>query len=352
MSGLSQSLLHEGALVRDAVRALESSEKKLVLVVDESQGLRGTVTDGDVRRGLIRGLTLDDPVTAVMNTAPASADSNADRDELVRLMRSSGVAQMPLVDARGRVVAIETLVDLLQPSVRDNPVVLMAGGFGTRLRPLTEDRPKPLIRVGPKPILETLLESFVAAGFRRFYISVNYRAAMIEEHFGDGSRWDSSISYLREEAALGTAGALGLLPERPALPFIVMNGDLLTRVRFGDLLSFHEQHGAAATMCVREYENTVPYGVVELDQHRIARIVEKPTTRCFVNAGIYVLDPQVLDQVVPGQRLDMTALFERVQEAGGGTAAFPLREYWMDIGRMEDLAKAVVDFERGFPDPD
>jgi len=224
----------------------------------------------------------------------------------------------------------------------------LAGGLGSRLQPLTEDKPKPLLSVGDKPILETILESFVEQNFRRFYISVNYKADAIKEHFADGGKWNAEIRYLEEEPRLGTAGALDLIPERPELPLLVMNGDLLTRVNFQDLLDYHRDQKAEATMCVREYDFQVPFGVVEIDDHNIRSIDEKPVHRFFVNAGIYVLEPGLIDLIPKGEYFDMTDLFARALEKGYETQAFPIHEYWLDVGRIDDLDRANHDYQNGF----
>ena len=279
--------------IREALKVIDEGGIQIALVTDEEQHLQGVVTDGDIRRGILQGVDLGDPVSEVMNTSPITAHPQKDRQELLDTMQSRRIHQLPLVDADGRVVGIEVLDDLLNPESRSNPVVLMAGGLGTRLRPLTNDCPKPLLEVGDKPILETILESFTTYGFRRFFLSVNYKSDMIEDYFGDGSDWGVEITYIHEEKRLGTAGPLSLLPERPEESVLVMNGDLLTKLNFAHLLEFHRKHNSAATMCVREYEMQVPYGVIEAADHRIKKIEEKPINRYFVNAGIYVLEPDV-----------------------------------------------------------
>jgi NDP-sugar pyrophosphorylase family protein len=227
-------------------------------------------------------------------------------------------------------------------------VVLMAGGMGRRLHPITCDCPKPLIQVGNKPILETILENFIAHGFRRFYISVNYKAEMIKKHFGDGGRWGVEIRYIDEEFALGTAGPLGCLPERSAAPIIVMNGDILTQVNFHQLLAFHAEHRSKATMCVREYDFQIPYGVINLQHHRLVDIEEKPVQRFFVNAGIYALEPEVISMIPKNKHCDMPGLFKEVLQQGYETAAFPVREYWMDVGRIDDLERAKLEYSEVF----
>jgi NDP-sugar pyrophosphorylase family protein len=224
-------------------------------------------------------------------------------------------------------------------------VVIMAGGLGTRLTPITDEKSKPMVHVGPRPILETILDNCREHGFKNFYLSVNYKADMVKDYFGDGSRWDVSIRYLEESQRLGTAGPLSLLPKRPVKPFLVMNGDLLTKINLRQLLDFHAEHTAKATICVREYDFQVPYGVVRIKDHYVLSVDEKPVHRFFVNAGIYALDPDTLDLIPSDTLFDMTSLFQRLIEKSYQTAAFPIREYWLDIGRLNDLERAQVDYD-------
>ena len=321
---------------------------QVAIIADEQDRLQGVVTDGDIRRGILEDLDLDTPVSSVMNEEPITARPQEDRESLIDTMRARRVHQIPLVDRDGRVVGIEVLDDLLEPEARPNPVVLMAGGLGTRLRPLTEDCPKPLLEVGDKPILETILEGFIAHGFHRFYVSVNYKAGMIEDYFGDGSDWGVDICYVHEEERLGTAGPLSLFPERPSESMIVMNGDLLTKLNYAHLLDFHREHGATATMCVREHEMQVPYGVIETDDQYMESIEEKPTERNFVNAGIYVLEPETLDYVPENEFFDMPDLFKRLIDRGKSATVFPVREYWQDVGRKEDFHRVNGEYEEVF----
>lgn len=334
--------------IREAIRIIDQGALKIALVVDEASRLVGTVSDGDIRRGILKGCDLENPVHQIMNTSPSVAGKNDGREKILALMRQKQIYQIPLVDGDGVLVGLEVIDTILAPPQRNNWVVLMAGGLGTRLKQLTADTPKPLLKVGDKPILETILGNFIEHGFNRFFISVNFKSEMIEEYFGDGSRWGVQIDYLREDKKLGTAGALGLLPEKPSVPVFVMNGDLLTKVNFQQLLDFHIEHNSAATMCVREYDFQVPYGVVKLDQHRILSIEEKPIQRFFVNAGIYVLQPEVLDLIPSGLPLDMPSLFDKLIEIEKETAVFPVREYWLDIGRMSDFERANGEFDRVF----
>lgn len=334
--------------IRETLEVIDNGSVQVAIIVDDQDCLRGIATDGDIRRGILRDIDLDASVASVMNENPITARPQEDCQSLIETMRARRIHQIPLVDAEGQVAGIEVLDDLLEPEAQSNPVVLMAGGLGTRLRPLTEDRPKPMLEVGNKPILETILEGFTAYGFRRFYLSVNYKAEMIEDYFGDGSAWGVDITYLQEEKRLGTAGPLSLLPERPQETMIVMNGDLLTKLNFTNLLDFHRKHGVAATMCVREHETQVPYGVIETNDQYMEGITEKPTERYFVNAGIYVMEPETLDHVPQDQFLDMPDLFENLLEAGKEVAVFPVREYWQDVGREEDFHRVNGEYDEVF----
>jgi len=283
-----------------------------------------------------------------MHLRPIVGFESQPREVLFSLMRLNQIRQLPLVDPTGHIVGLEVLEDLLQPVDRPNPVVLMAGGLGTRLSPLTDACPKSMLEVGGRPILETILLNFLEHGFRHFYISVNHKADVISSYFGDGSRWNVIIEYVRESNRLGTAGALGLLPRRPDSPLVVMNGDVLTKVDMNALLEFHAQHSADATMCVREFEFQVPYGVVRVNAQEILSIEEKPIQRYFVNAGIYVFQPRVLDLIEPETPLNMNELFERIIATRWRTAVFPLREYWVDIGQHTDFTRANGEFSMVF----
>ncbi len=321
---------------------------QVALVVNEQEQLQGVATDGDIRRGILDEIDLDAPVRTVMNEDPVTARPQEDWQSLIDRMRARRVHQIPVVDDDGRMARIEVLDDLLDPDARSNPIVLMAGGLGTRLRPLTEDCPKPLLEVGEQPILETILEGFIAHGFHRFYISVNYMSGMIEDYFGDGSDWDVDITYLHEQKRLGTAGPLSLLPERPEETVIVMNGDLLTKLNFAHLLNFHHEHESTATMCVREHETQVPYGVIETEEQFMTGLEEKPTERYFVNAGIYALEPETLNLIPDGEFFDMTELFEQLVEQKQSVTVFPVREYWQDVGQKEDFRRVNGEYEEVF----
>lgn len=332
-----------------AIEVLNNESLRIVLVVDDEGTLLGTITDGDVRRGLINHLTMDAKLSDFMHREPTVATVDESRDAILMKMKKLDLLQIPILDNERKVVGLETLQHLLEKVRYDNPVFLMAGGFGKRLSPLTDHTPKPLLKVGSKPILETILEQFISAGFHDFYISTHYKAEMVREHFGDGSQWDVSIKYIHEKEPLGTAGALGLLPEDlPELPILMMNSDLLTKIDFEHLLNFHMEHDSDATMCVREYDFQVPYGVIKAQEHRITNIVEKPVHKFFVNAGIYVLSPSIVASVEGTTYLDMPHMLEASIKKGSHVNMFPVHEYWLDIGQMEQFDQAQQDLSELF----
>jgi len=330
--------------IRAALQTINDSALQIALVVDDKMKLLGTVTDGDVRRGILRGLSLEHPVKDVMNSNPVVVTDDKSQEDIIALMRHKKLRHIPVVDKYGRLVELFMLEELMYPSVKENPVIIMVGGMGTRLRPLTETIPKPMLDVGGKPLLETIIRNVSQYGFRNFYLAVNYKKEMIMDYFGDGERFGVNINYLEEERPLGTAGALSLLPQKPTQPFIVMNGDLLTKVHFAQLLDFHLEHQAIATMCVRGYEYQVPYGVVKFENYRFQSIEEKPVHRYFVNAGIYVLDPLALEWIPAQSFVDMPDLFQTLATTSHYVAVFPVREYWLDIGRMDDYMRAQEEY--------
>ncbi|EPM5584816.1 nucleotidyltransferase family protein [Vibrio vulnificus] len=340
-----KTLIREQNTVKQALEIINNEALRVALVVDNNQHLVGVVTDGDIRRGLLKNLTLAEPVSLVMNLSPTIAKMGTRREDLIELMEKKGILSIPLLDEAGKVVGLETLHGALHRPKYQNPVFLMAGGFGTRLRPLTDNCPKPMLRIGNKPILETVIRSFIKAGFVNFYISTHYMPELIHAHFGDGSEFGVNITYVHEESPLGTGGALGLLPnDLPKdLPLIMMNGDVLTKVDFQRLLDFHVSHDADATMCVREYDYQIPYGVINGEGNKITSMVEKPIQRFFVNAGIYVVSPRVIQSVPENHRIDMPTLLEQHMQERNNVLMFPIHEYWLDIGRMDDFNRAQAD---------
>ena len=330
----------------ETMQIIDASSLQFAIVVDDEQHLLGTVTDGDIRRGILRGEGLDVAIEEVMNATPITALAGQKSYKYKQLMQKKKLKQLPIVDSKHKLIDVLFLDKWQSVSENNNSVVLMLGGLGTRLRPLTNDVPKPMLKVGNKPIVETIVDSFKQHGYTKFIFSVNYKKEMIQDYFQGGNDFGITIDYVEEQKRMGTAGALSLLKERPTAPFFVMNGDLLTQINFDQLMQFHEEHKAIATMCVREYEFQIPYGVIETDGASLINIKEKPVHRSFINAGIYVLSPEALDFIPQDEFYDMPTLFEQLMAAGKRTAAFPIHEYWLDIGQMDDFYRANEEFGR------
>lgn len=325
----------------DAIAQMDQQGRRSLVVADSQRFLLGTVSDGDVRRSLLKGVSLSSPVSSIMQKEPRVAQADWSKTRLLSCMERFQLLLLPVVANDRRLVSIEFLYDLLQKPKLDNVVCLMAGGFGTRLRPLTESCPKPMLKLGDKPILELIMLRFIQAGFHRFFISTHYMPEQIMTHFEDGSKWGVTIDYLHETKPLGTAGALGLLPQETlSEPVFVMNGDLLTDIDFLQLLSFHEEQGGEATVCVRQFDYQLPYGVVSTEGHRITSIVEKPVYKYFVNAGIYLLEPDFIGQVKLGEQIDMPTLLSARLQQGQQVNHFQVEQDWIDIGRLDDFKKA------------
>ncbi len=332
-----KTLLPLGSTLQEAIRCLDLAALQLAIVVDSDGGLVGTITDGDIRRGLLRGLGLADSIDTIIFRDPVVAPPQLGREAVLRLMRANQILQLPIVDENRRVIGLHLLESLITPSRRPNLMVIMAGGQGIRLRPHTENCPKPLLVVGGKPMLEHIIIGAKAEGFQHFILAVHYLGNMIEEYCGDGSRWNVHIDYLREESPLGTAGAISLLSPRPEAPFVVSNGDVLTDINYGEMLDFHCRYGASATMAVRMHEWQHPFGVVRTKGVDIIGFEEKPVVRNHINAGVYVLEPDVFDALEVGERCDMPTLFSRLLDGSTRTIVYPMHEPWMDVGRPEDF---------------
>ena len=348
MKDWTKAIVSPDASISEAIQAIDRGGIQIAFVVDEDRRLIGVLTDGDVRRGLLNNFSLEDSVAEVMNARPQTASVNESQDAVLHKMQQYHIRQIPRLDADGRICDIVVHDDLVQPGPLPNWAFLMAGGLGSRLRPLTDNIPKPMLKVGDRPIIETALLNLIGSGFNRFYVSVNYKADIITDFLGDGSKWNVEIRYIREKERLGTAGALSLIPESLDEPILVTNSDLLTTLDFSHLLDFHVQQKASATMCVRQHQIQVPYGVVQTDQFAIQNIEEKPFYRFFINAGIYLLDPGILNHIPKNKYFDMPELFEILVSSGYKTAAFPLREYWRDVGRLTDYQEANGEFTEVF----
>lgn len=345
---LAQSLIGPDTSIHTLIERFTAWTVQIGLIVDPQRKLIGTVTDGDIRRGLLRGIPTDAPVRTIMNPAPRTIRFGEPRGDVLAFMRREKIKHIPVIDFAGRAVDLITIDTLLAPHEQPYRVVLMAGGQGLRLRPLTEHTPKPMLDVGGRPILETIMRRLADSGFSEFHISVNYRADVIRNHFGDGAALNVDVSYIDEDLPLGTAGPLAKLPRDTCEPVLVMNGDILSKIDPVQMIDFHRENGAAATMAVRSYEVQVPYGVVDIDDHEIRGLREKPVTRHFINAGIYVLGPEALELVPADRAFDMPDLFEACRKDGLSTLAYPVQEYWVDIGQLDDYRRANDEFATTF----
>lgn len=352
MDNLEQILIQPNATVREAMVAISCGVAGIALLVDEERNLIGTVTDGDVRRAILDGVDLDAPVTILLRYHPGArwnptvAPVGTERDELLRLMQTESLRHIPLLDGEGRVVDLVLLSELVEQPRLPLSAVVMAGGYGIRLRPLTKNVPKPMLPVGDRPLMEWTIEQLRAIGIRHVNVTTHYKPEIIVEHFGDGRQFGVEINYVNEERPLGTAGALGLM-EVPQEPLLVINGDILTELNFQAMFDFHQEHEANMTVGVRRYELQVPYGVVETKGVEISYLVEKPSFGFFVNAGIYLLEPTVHRYIPNGRRFDMTDLIERLLADGQKVVSFPIQEYWLDIGQHADYEQAQDDLRNG-----
>lgn len=347
MRNWQRALIGPEATFRDALVSIDSTGAGMALVVDADNRLLGVLSDGDLRRALIRGAGLEDTALTGANREPFCIDQHQDRAATLTMLRAQGLRQLPVLDADRRVVGLTTVSDFLNIPIRSNPVVIMAGGKGERLAELTRDTPKPMLKVGPRPILDTIVRNLAGQGFRNFWLAVNYKAEQIERHFGDGSALGLDIRYLREARPLGTCGALALLPAQEQ-PLIVTNGDVLAKVDYGHVLESHLEAGADATVVVRDYEMQVPFGVVNAEEGRILRIDEKPTQSYTISAGAYVLSPSALRMIPEEAYRDMPVLIADLIAAGMKVRQQPAEGYWIDIGRPPDYAQANADFGEMF----
>ena len=335
-----KAVLPAHVTIWQAIRNLDEIAIKIVLITDDTGVLVGTISDGDIRRGLLKGLDLNSPVDRVIHRNALVVPPELEWDLVMQLMVANKIQQIPVVDDQHRVIGLHLWDEITTTPTLPNLMVIMAGGMGTRLRPHTEKCPKPLLPVDGKPMLEHIIDRAKLEGFQNFILSIHYLGDMIESHFGNGERLGVRIDYLREESPLGTAGALSLLYPLPGAPFVVTNGDVITDIRYAELLDFHTRHAATATMAVRTYEWQHPFGVVQTRGVDIAGFEEKPITRSRINAGVYVLDPAALSVLTANVPCDMPTLFERLQAKSKRTVAYPMHEPWLDVGRPDDLYQA------------
>ena len=354
-------IVDESATIADVIRKLNKNQRQIVCVVDDTRRLLGVVGDGDIRRKLLDGITVNDCVTQVINRRPLTSHEDTSTPEILAFLRHNKISQIPIVDEQGILVGLVTQRTLLEAEVHDNWIVILAGGLGTRLFPLTKDTPKPLLPVNGRPIIEIVTRNFASAGFWKFFVSVNYLGEQIKSHLGDGSQMNVSIKYLDETERTGTAGSLALLPERPDRPFFVMNADILTSIDLEAMLRAHEATRPLITVGSRLYEQTVDFGVLvavgyadgfrRTSGNRVVRLEEKPVERYQINAGIYVLEPRVLDFIGSGPRfVNMTDVIDYALSSGEVVQSFPIHEYWRDIGRPDDLKQASQEYSEVFRD--
>jgi dTDP-glucose pyrophosphorylase len=338
------------AKIKDVINLLDKVALKLVLITDKSNSLIGTISDGDVRRGLLRGLELNDSIESIINKIPTVVSPEINRKTVLDLMVTNKVQQIPIINEKNQVIGLHLWDELNAQVIYPNIMVIMAGGKGTRLHPHTINCPKPLLPIAGKPILEHIINRAKNQGFTNFVLAIHYLGHMIEDYFGEGDRLGVKIQYLRENSPLGTAGALSLFNPKPDSSFIITNGDVVTDINYVELLNFHQQNSASATIAVRGYEWQNPFGVVKTQGLELIGFEEKPVTRSQVNAGIYVLEPWTLSLLEKSVQLDMPTLLERLREKSKRVIAFPVHESWLDIGKLEDFNKLSVNPKVGFDD--
>lgn len=333
--------------IKKALKIISDGGIKIAIVVDKQGKLVGTLTDGDIRRGFLKGLNINSSIKSVVFKKPIIAKKSDSRHKLLKLALSKKIYQIPVIDKNEKVISVHVLEELIKPKKRSNLVVIMAGGKGMRLRPLTKETPKPMLKVGNKPILQIILEKFKESRFTNFVICVNYKSKIIKDYFGNGKKFGVKIEYIEEKKRMGTAGALSLLRKKPKHPLFVINGDLLINLDFTKMLNFHFENYSSATMCVNEYNIELPYGEVKLENEKIISIKEKPNQKFYINAGAYILNPELIN-LIPKKFYDMTSFFSKILVKNYKVTSFPLSEFWLDIGRMNDYKKAKIKFNSEF----
>ncbi len=344
MNNWKRIVVCQNMSILDAMKIIDSAGTQFVMVLGEDDTLEGVVTDGDVRRGILRDLPLSSPVKIIMNTQPRCLPNDISRTEISEFLHKNRISHVPLIDKDRRVTGVVSYDERVGITGHSSTAVLMVGGLGSRLGELTSNCPKPMLPIGGKPVLQILVENLKEHGFTDFVFCVNYRAEMIQAHFGDGSAMGIRVRYVEEPKRMGTAGALGLIPEDVSSPLLVMNGDIVTKVNFAKLMEFHSESQALATMAVRKYDFQIPFGVVKTEEGRITGIDEKPVHSFMVSAGIYVVEKESIKLIPENEFFDMPHFFESMMKDNKLTQAFPIHEYWLDIGREDDLIRAQREF--------
>ena len=343
-----KTLISPDMQIYKVIEVIDQNSQQIAIVTDEEGKLLGTITDGDIRRGILKGIPLSSSASQIMNPHPVTIPKMNDRKSIIDILKANKIRHLPVIDEVRHVIGIERLEGQLTDPHNNNWVVIMAGGRGKRLEPLTDDCPKPMLKIGEKPVLQTILEQFIRQGFTRFCISVNYKSIQIKDYFGDGSKLGAEIYYIDEKKRMGTAGSLSLFPFETQEPILVFNGDILTKLGFGQLIDFHREHQAKATIAVATYGFQVPYGLINANHDHLIGFEEKPVFSGFINAGIYVLNPEVLDCVPKNSYFDMNNLFKILLENKEPVCIFPIREYWTDIGEMKSFYLACKDYDNVF----
>ena len=347
MYKIDEIKINQNASIKEALEVIDKGAIKVAVVLSDDGLLLGMLNDGDIRRALLKGMSLDDSIAGIINKHPVVANINDTKERILELANEKKLHQIPII-SNGKLIGIQDIREFLAPKNKPNKVILMVGGLGTRLRPLTNDVPKPMLDVGNKPILHTIVENFAKYGYTDIIMCVNYKSEIIKEYFGNGDKFGVKIEYVLESQRMGTAGALSLLQKRPKDDFFVMNGDLLTNVNFEYLHEYHKDSNALASICIRKYEMQVPYGVVNVRANKVTSIEEKPTQSFFVSAGIYMFSPIVLDFIPKGVFYDMPTLFGELLKQGFAVYPFFIREYWLDIGKMDEYRRANDEYEGVF----
>lgn len=337
-----KSILKFNSSIQDAIENLNQSSVKIVLVLEDDGKLKGTITDGDIRRGLLKNFKLSDPIKHIINFKPLVAPPGLKKESILNIMEFNKIQQIPIVNNINKILGLYLWDEISVPLYRDNLMIIMAGGKGTRLLPHTKNISKTMLDVSGKPILQRIIEKAKLDGFLNFIIAVNHLSATIEDYFLDGKKFQVNIQYIHEKKPLGTAGALSLLAKKPKNDFIVTNGDVLVDLKYSEILDFHKTLNSYATMAVKPHQIQNPFGVVEISGSDILKITEKPFYKSYINAGVYAISPKAITQLKKNKLCNMTTLFENLKKLDKRISAFPIHEYWIDVGVPEDLKKANI----------
>lgn len=345
---VSKILVKPDCTIKETIEIIDKGTLGIALVIEDNRCVLGTVTDGDIRRAILKGIKLEEPIAGIMNKNFTFVNENASLRFISRLFEIKGIKQIPILNDDGQIVDIVLVHDIFEKPAKENWAVIMGGGLGTRLRPLTYDVPKPMLKIGGKPLLEILVEQLKAYGFTNILMSVNYKGYMIQSYFRDGRDFGVNIEYIKEKERLGTAGALKLAQCYLDKPFLVLNGDILTKLNYEQFMEFHMQNNADITVATRSYDICVPYGVVNIDNADVLSLEEKPRMEFFINAGMYCLNPEMINYIPESGYYDITQLIDLAIRGKRMIKSFPIREYWLDIGHIPDYERANEEYYKIF----